>query len=419
MPSFFVNRNLSRGDLTLYLRNGMDLPQDGYDVRWTVYKSDGQAASGYSVPAMRATTGEYYAPWGCARVGGCYYVDWQYSEAPGAPRQSWRQDFFVLGTDGCASSCCSTAPAGSPSTLDCGAFYSGQALGPGDLCLQVLDDDGLPTTAFIVFWTILDCRGCPISPRTQASPGTTVGDYCVDWTVCGLGSLKVKWEWMVDEDSPMESACSSFSVVNPPALFSMGWVSSSDPCHPCPPATSYSWPAAVMASPQRCDVPRSNYCPPSPPPSVIVVRECCSPGGERIPRTVVLGSQVLPLGGLFTDQAPFVFSTAIRHLTFYIKYTHGVTGGFPVLRLMWGNGVEEIASTIINQSFIQFDGFLATNQMRVSDLLGPIPEGDAPISFMLESSVPGGSTMVRLLVAEGGQIGVPGTVEITLTGSSD
>jgi hypothetical protein len=389
MPSFFVNRSLSRGDLTLFLSNGEGLPQDGYDVRWTVYRQDGQPASGLSLPATKASTGEYYAPWGCAKSGGCYSIKWDYSAGPGQVRQSWSQGFFVLeGSGGCCSR--SNAPAGTVPSVDCGTFFRGQVIGSGDLCIQIVDDDGLPASAFLVFWTIVDSRGCPVSPRTQATAGAGLGTYCVCWVPGCTGTFKVRWEWMVDEASPMESKCDSFSIVNPPALFS------------------------------RCEVPVSPFkcCPPSPPPSIIVVKEC--PGGPAsIPRTVVLGSQVLPMSGAFTNQPAYAFASAIRHMTFYIKYTHGVSGGFPVLRLMWGNGFEEIASTSINASFSSFDGRIAAQEMRISDLLGPIPNSDDPEYFMLETSVPGGSTTVRLLMAEGGQIGVPGTAEITLTGSSD
>lgn len=389
MPSFFVNRSLSRGDLTLFLRNGEGLPQDGYDVRWTVYRQDGRPASGASLPATRASTGEYFAPWGCAKSGGCYFVRWDYSVGPGFVRQCWRQDFFVLeGSGGCCTR--AVAPAGTGSSIDCGAFFRGQALGPGDLCVQVVDDDGLPTTAFLVFWTILDRRGCPVTPRTQACADAVLGQYCVRWVPGCAGSYSVRWEWMVDEASSLESKCDRFSVVNPPALFS------------------------------RCEVPVSNFncCPAPSLPTIIVVKEC--PGGPAvIPRTVVLGSQVLPGSGAFTNQPAFAFPATIRHMTFYIKYAHGVQGGFPVLRLMWGNGFEEIASTIINAAFSSFDGRTSSQDMRISDLNGPIPGDDSPEYFMLETSVPGGSTTVRLLMAEGGQIGVPGTAEITLTGSSD
>ncbi len=385
MPSFFVNRSLSRGDLTLFLRNGADRPQDGYDVRWTVYRKDGIAASGLRIPATRAGTGEYYAPWGCARVGGCYYVKWDYSDSPGGVRQTISQDFFVLDGSGCCAPCAS--PVSAADATACGAYYSGQVLGPGDLCFQVLDDDGLPAQAFLVFWTIFDRCGNVLHPRTQAAPGQFLGEYYAPWIVSGIGNVLIKWEWMTDADSPFQAECRDFFAVSPPALFSM------------------------------CEGELSNFrsrCPPSPPPQVIVVGFCDDP---VIPRTVVLGRTVLPPGGAFTHQTPFAVPSGIRRVSFYVSYTRVVSGGFPVVRLMWGNGVEETQSSIINSVFASFNSTFATNQVRLNDLIGPSPESDDPISFMLESTVPGGSSTVRLLIAEGGQIGLPGTAEISLTGS--
>ncbi len=389
MPAFFANRSLSRGDLTLFLRNAQGLPQDGYDVRWTVYTKDGMAASGHGVPASRAGTGEYYAPWGCAKVGGCYTVKWEYSASPGLAREHWCQDFFVLESSGCCVSvCCSRAPASSTSTIDCGAFFLGQPLDEDDLVLKVVDDDGLPSQAFLVLYSIYDCCGRAVLLRGQALPGSAVGDYYAPWTASALGTMTVKWEWMLEQDSPMESVCSDFSVVNPPALFS------------------------------NCggDVSNFNHCPPGTPPQVIVVNGCCD--DTVVPRTVVLPSQTLPLGEAFTNQAAFVIPSGVRHVAFYVKYAYGVPGGYPIVRLMWGNGTEETQSSIINVTFASFGAKMAANQLRLNDLIGPTPDTSDPVSFLVESTVPGGSSTVRLLIAEGGVPGVPGTAEITLTGSS-
>lgn len=389
MASFFANRTLSRGDLTLFLRNALGLPQDGFDVRWTVFRKNGLLASGSRIPATKASTGEYFAPWGCADQGGCYHIRWEYSDAPGGPRERFTQDFFVLESDGCCSSICSSsAPVGPPFPIHCGAFFIGQQLGPDDLVLHIEDDDGLPSQAFLVFFSIFDCNGLPIVMRGQASPGAHVGDYHAPWVVGRLGDLTIKWEWMTDVTSPMEATCGNFSSVNPPALFSL--------CGE--------------------DMPNFNCCPPVPPPQVIVVNGC-HPAGAVIPRTVVLPSQVLPLGGQFTSQAPYSLPVAIRDVSFYVKYVRGVPGGFPVVRLMWGNGFEETQSSIINATFATFDGKIATNQVRLNDLVGPIPDDDSPVWFLIDSPVPGGSTTARLLIAEGGVIGIPGTAEITLTGA--
>ncbi len=365
------------GDLTLLLRNDSGLPQDGFDVRWTVFGLDGVAASGLMLPATRVSAGRYVAPWGCARAGGCYSIRWEFSPSPGGVRQSWCQDFFVL--DGGCCPCCSPAAVQGP-TAGCGAFRAGQVLGPGDLCLDVIDEDGLPASAFLVFWTIFDSRGCPVTPRTQATPGPLLGEYCVRWTACGRGDMSVKWEWMLDSDSPMESVCDSFSVVVGPFL------------------------AASSSVPNWC-------CPPSPPPQVVIVQGGCH-DHVRVSRVLHLPSQVLPAGGQFTNQAPYAIPDDVSKIAFYVTYTRAVPGGFCVIRLKWGNGTEETQATVLMASSTPGD-----QVMRLSDLMGPIPGDDSPIGFMLETSVPGGSSTVRLLAAEGGVVGLPGTASISLTGS--
>ncbi len=344
------------------------------------------AASGLRIPATRVGPGRYYAPWGCYGSGGCYRIDWEFSGDPGDARQSLRQDFFLLEGSGCCT-ICSPSPSGSDPAA-CGSFYAGQCLGPDDLVVRILDEDGLPSQAFVVFYTIFDSCGRLVLGRSQAAPGSAVGGYYAPWRTYASGNFQVKWEWMLSVDSPFESICACFSVVDPPAFFS------------------------VCGN----DMPNFRQCPPGGSPQVIVVSGCCD--DEVISRTVVLPEQTLPVGGQFTTQVAYVLSPKIRRVTFFVKYAQGVTGGFPVVRLMWGNGSEETQASIINGTFASFGAALATNQIRLNDLVGPVPNSDDPINFLIESTVPGGATSVRLLIAEGGMIGIPGSAEITLTGSS-
>jgi hypothetical protein len=367
-------------DLVLSLRNFDGLPQDAYQVFWTVYSKDGLPVSGSRVPASKVGTGRYRAVLGCGLSDGCYYVEWEYSGFPGSHPSHLRQEFFVLQSSGCCSSvrCSGSAPA------SCSTFYCGQLLGPEDLVLSVTDDDGVPSQAFLVLFSIFGPCGEVVQQRTQALPSARLGQYYAPWIVSRPGNMSIKWEWMTDSDSPMSSSCSCFSASN------------SD------------------LSTREGSVPNFRNCPPSPPPQLTVFKDC---DGPVIPRTVVLVEQTLPAGGAFTSQSPFSIPPGIRQVSFYIKYAHGVSGGFPVVRLMWGNGTEETQSSIINGTFSSLGSAYASNQVRLNDLIGPTPSGDDPIFFMVESSVPGGSTTVRLLIAEGGVIGLPGVAEISLTGS--
>lgn len=371
-------------DLVLSLKNPDGLYQDAYRVFWTVYSKNGVPTSGVRLLASRIGTGKYRAVLGCGMPDGCYYIEWEYSDSPGSSLSSLRQEFYILSASGCRSSVCCSGLAPVPS---CGTFYCGQALGPGDMTLAVTDDDGVPSQAFLVLFSVFGPCGEVIQQRTQAMPGARLGDYYAPWIVSRPGNMSIKWEWMTDADSPMSSSCSCFSASEAPNLLSTreGLVSN------------------------------FRNCPPSPPPYVTIVKECC--GDPVIPRTVVLVEQALPAGGAFTSQAPFSIPAGVKQVSFYVKYSHGVPGGFPVVRLMWGNGTEETQSSIINGTFSSLGAVFAANQVRLNDLIGPTPSSDQPIFFMIESSVPGGSTTVRLLIAEGGVIGLPGSAEISLTGS--
>lgn len=414
MPSFFVNTSLGRGDLSLFLRNDSGLLQDGYDVRWSVYKKDGRPSSGLLIPAARAGAGEYYAPWGCSHSGGCYAISWQYRSSPDGPVHVVTQDFFVLDV----SDFCPCPVPGSGAPVDCGAFFAGQVLGPGDLRIRIVDDDGLPASPYAVWWTVVDACGRPATPRSPGSPGQSLGEFYASWTVCGSGEYSIRWEWMLDQDSPLEAACFPFSVLNPPALFFSGGtccvVRGKGCCESACGASSCAPPSPVPAcSPNFCPCPVPS-CSPIPPP--VPVTQCCD---VEVPRVVHLPTQVLPLAGAFTAQAPYSIPARVRKVAFYITYSRGVAGGFPIVRLMWGNGSEETQATVISASAAAVSSVLTAQPMRLSDLMGPVPPDDSPVSFLLETTAPGGSTTVRLLASEGGVPGLPGTIGITLTASSD
>jgi hypothetical protein len=85
---------------------------------------------------------------------------------------------------------------------------------------------------------------------------------------------------------------------------------------------------------------------------------------------------------------------------------------------MWGNGTEESQETLIDTNF-EDQGSLSLQNLYLQDLEGPIPTDNNPISFLVEASVPGGATTVRLVAAEGGAIPTPGTIKIILTASSN
>lgn len=421
MVAFLARSDLSRGDLRLFLSNGEGYSQDAFRVRWTVYSAVGAAVSGRGLSAIRSAVGEYYAPWKVKAVNGNYRIEWEVETDPGSSLETFTEKFFVI--EPSAYQCCPTFVCDNGQPLPGGfAYLIGSQLGPGDLPLFLKNEDGFPFSAFAVFWTIFDSHGCPVTPRTVAVSAAT-GEYYAPWFVNALGGeYTIRWEFMQDADSPLEAAVMSFSVISPPAFIcfansSCSFISSDCSfCSPCIVPFSFFSKSCGGGFAPTCGTPCSpcNFSVPSVP-MAPVTSQCCD---FEIARVVHLSTQFLMAGGAFTNQPVYQIPAKIRMITFYISYTRGAAGGYPALRLLWGNGTEETQSTLINSDFITLSSLRSQQEMFLEDLKGPVPDSNDIIGFTIETTVPGGATTVRLLAAEGGVIGAPGTIGITLTAAS-
>ncbi len=98
-----------------------------------------------------------------------------------------------------------------------------------------------------------------------------------------------------------------------------------------------------------------------------------------------------------------------------MTYIRGADGGYPVYQLLWSNGVEETQETMIDMDFTILDPSTVSQDMFLQNLSGPIPDSDNAVNSIFRVCVPGGATCVRLIAAEKGVIGTPGTLGITLT----
>ena len=87
------------------------------------------------------------------------------------------------------------------------------------------------------------------------------------------------------------------------------------------------------------------------------------------------------------------------------------------MRLLWGNGQEESQETLVD-SDISISGETSIQSMFLQELDGPTPSNNDPLNFVLETTVPGGARTVRLVAAEKGETGIPGTLIITLTAAT-
>lgn len=420
MPAFLARSNLSRGDLRLYLTNDLGYAQDGYNVRWSIFSKDGIPASGTKIPAIKAAVGEYYAPWCSKTTNGCYDITWEFQESPGTAVEQITESFFII--EPSSYQCCPNFICGSQSTdPGCSTFFVGSLLGRGDLPLFLTNSDGVPTNAFAVHWQIFDCRGCAVVERTEATSGPNMGEYYASWFVNVLGGdFTIKWDWIEEADSPLSTKSMRFAVISPTALFysrnGVCFSLAANPCSPCliPYTGSSSCCPSSAVIPHSYSVPCS-YSPVPSPASCSMSDRCCP---FEIPRVVHLITQNLPAGGAYTNQPAYEIPSQIRKITFYISYTRGVANGRAKFRLLWGNGTEETQSTLLSHDFDEYSSAISNQDMYLQDMNGPIPDGPNPISFSIETTVPGGAKTVRLLASESGMQGAPGIISITLTASS-
>jgi hypothetical protein len=422
MPVFLADTKLSRGDLRLFLTNQNGHPQDAYDVRWTIYLSGGIQISGKSLRAIKAKTGEYYAPWRVEDKTGNYQIVWEWKENPGYPTLTKTENLFVVNP----SSYSYAGPLTQDGVPIPGEFtyLKGTLLGRGDLPLFLTDENGFPINVFGVFWTIYNAAGAAVSNRTAAVQ-VVVGEYYAPWYAnVNSGEYLITWEYLREVDSPFESKSMRFAIVDPASPYA--------PLAPIPCCclSTYSPSCSpIILAPQAitcccsdpCPVPCTPSYPCTPsvpiiPTSVVCATDCCS---IEIPRTVhIPAGTVLPIGGACTDQAVYSIPEGIRNISFYTTYTRGAVGGYPKFKLLWGNGVEETQETMVDMNFAVLSPSTVAQDMYLQNLTGPVPDTDDPVNSILHVCVPGGATTVRLLACEEGVPANPGTIGVTLTASS-
>ncbi len=422
MPTVIARSQLSRSDIRLFLSNQDGYAQDGYNVRWTVLNSNGIPVSGSKLPAIKRTTGEYYAPWFADVAQGNYEVEWSFQEDLTSPPRVIKEKIYVIDP----GSQPRFAPPKTPPLSGGFAYWMGTQLGRGDLPLFLRDENGFAFNAFAVFWTFYNQSGCAVSDRTPATIADT-GEYYAN-TIVNLipGSYRIVWEFMQTQDSPMESTSMDFSILTPMAIPGFGFCIQT-PEFGCPPCTSH-WTSGPSIHSGCCDIiPSKLVC------GLIQALNSSSftiqsvpvitsvPGQPscncvEIPRTIHLVEGPLPSGGAFTNQTPFPVPLGIQKISFYIKYQNGTQGGYATLKLLWGNGSEEVPETVVTGlSVSQPTG---SQSLLIQTLDSPVPIDSAPISFTISATTPGGATTVRLVAAEKGFPSIPGTVSISLTASS-
>ncbi len=138
----------------------------------------------------------------------------------------------------------------------------------------------------------------------------------------------------------------------------------------------------------------------------------------RQPTKLLLASQALPAAGAFVA-TPKLFTGTFTQAAFLVKYTRGGAGGQPVFRLVWtdDNGVDWLdtmqasAPTIVQP--------VAHVDACIEEPLGPVPADGAALRYIVPALNVGAMPYVSLGIAESGDVGAPGTIEISVNLSGD
>lgn len=137
----------------------------------------------------------------------------------------------------------------------------------------------------------------------------------------------------------------------------------------------------------------------------------------RTPRTIHLASATLASSSAYSSQAAYRLLDGFTRVTFYVTYTRsaGIAACRPKFKILVGNGTDEGQIAAIDPTIDSSSAPLGRQSLYLGEILGPVPSSDAAITFPIQVELRGGETTVRLLAAEHGASGTPGTCAIALT----
>lgn len=139
--------------------------------------------------------------------------------------------------------------------------------------------------------------------------------------------------------------------------------------------------------------------------------------GSEYDRIVHIASSALPAAGAFTSQGFQNVPKGTLRITYWVTYTRGGAGGYPVFHHEYSNGID------VAREIIQDDSSLDMTSppngrvdLGLEELKGPVPADDTAIKYALTfQQLPVATDRVRLLVAEAGAVGTPGTIQVVIT----
>lgn len=143
---------------------------------------------------------------------------------------------------------------------------------------------------------------------------------------------------------------------------------------------------------------------------------------EEVPltsRVVHLASSTLPAAGAYTTTTAYTLPDGTKSVTFWNTYTRGAAGGYALHQVQWGNGTESAAPEGILSTALAITQPSGQSQLVCGIIEGPHPSGAGALMYPpLTVSVPAGVTTVRMVSAEAGVVGTPGTLLTAITTSA-
>lgn len=138
-----------------------------------------------------------------------------------------------------------------------------------------------------------------------------------------------------------------------------------------------------------------------------------------IDATPYLASQELPAAGAFTTTQTKAVPLGTKRVTFWVTYTRGAAGGYPLFRPYFfggSGGTVQGRLAVLDLSSFAAAAPEGTTNFYLETLRGPAPADDLAIRFQLTFELPAYASFIDLFCAEGGAVGTPGTIEVDYTG---
>jgi hypothetical protein len=140
----------------------------------------------------------------------------------------------------------------------------------------------------------------------------------------------------------------------------------------------------------------------------------------EIPAFVHCASAALPAAGAWSAQTAWGVPAGISEITFFITYTRGAAGGYPVFCVELGaGGVLSLEQWEDDNPAITDPIGIGSLYDHVRDVRGLHPAGAAAVSRAITVTIPRGVTSIALRAAEAGVVATPGTCAIVAVAGSN